>query len=506
VAVRRLAIAAAVLTVALLVPAPSASAVDDISTGWFRRRVTVGGVMAHARALQRIADRNGGNRAAGTPGYRASVDYVAGRLEAAGYNVNRQELSFPFFEELAPAELQQVSPTTSTYATATFAYSGAGEVIGTLVPTDDVRIPPPSNSGCEPADFVPASSTEPQVALIQRGSCPYRDKVHNAVAAGYDAVVLFNEGQEGRQALVTADLGAPVPVPVVGLSFADGAALHTATQAGPVILRVRTDTRVDLDAKTWNVLADTPGGDPDDVLVVGAHLDSVRDGPGINDNGSGVSVALEVAEELAEGRVRVRQKVRFAFWGAEELGLLGSEHYVDSLSDDELGTIFANLNFDMVGSPNYVRFVFDGDGDVTGTEAPPGSGRIESVFTSYFAARGLPLRTLPFGGRSDDQPFLDVGIPSGGLHSGADLIKTPEDVPVFGGTAGVALDPNYHTAGDTLANLDRQVLHDLGDGVAHAVLTLARSTTGLFEDGSRSTRAPVPTDRPADAPDLHADR
>jgi len=261
---------------------------------------------------------------------------------------------------------------------------------------------------------------------------------------------------------------------------------------------VFTDNEVDLERPTSNVIADSPGGDPDRVLVVGAHLDSVLEGPGINDNGSGVAVTLEVAEELAEHHVRLRQKVRFAFWGGEESGVLGSEHYVDTLSDAALGTIFANLNFDMLGSPNDVRFVYDGDGRPTSIAGPPGSGQIETVFNDYFASQGLPVSPLILVGRTDYQPFFDVGIPIGGLFSGAELLKSPREAEIYGGTAYAPYDENYHEAGDTVANINVEVLHELGDGVAHGVLTLARTTTGFFEDGSRAVRRRTPVERPDD--------
>jgi Zn-dependent M28 family amino/carboxypeptidase len=483
------------MVVALLIPVQSASAVDEVNTKFFRKQVTVGGIMSHERALQRIANRNDGTRASGTPGYLASVEYVEGRLQAAGYETTRQEFTFPFFRATAPAELAQVTPTATDYETDTFEYSGSGDVTGTVVPID-VDFPPPaeagtSDSGCEPEDFPAASPTEPQVALIQRGFCNFEVKAVNAAAAGYDAVIIFNEGQPGREEMFVGTLGNPQDVPVVGLSFADASALNTAATAGPVTVRVFTETEVDLDAKTWNVTADTPSGDPVKVLVVGAHLDSVVEGAGINDNGSGSATILEMAEELSENRIRVRQKVRFAFWGAEESGLLGSEHYVENLSDDELGSIFANLNFDMVGSPNYVRFVYDGDGSDTELAGPPGSAQIESVFTEYFASQGLASSPTEFSGRSDYGPFIAVGIPAGGLFTGAEGVKTEEEAEIYGGTAGEWYDPNYHQVGDDINNLSTKALFEMGDAAAHALLTLAKSKTGFFEDGSRMARSSV---------------
>jgi Zn-dependent M28 family amino/carboxypeptidase len=305
------------------------------------------------------------------------------------------------------------------------------------------------------------------------------------VAAGYDAVIIFNEGQPGRDTLVTGDLGAVFDIPVVGLSYADGAALYAATQAGPVTARVTTSTLTDEAASTSNVIAETPGGDPDKVLVVGAHLDSVFEGPGINDNGSGTSALLEIAEQMAALKVKPQQKVRFAFWGAEEAGLLGSEHYVASLNDAQLGKIFANLNFDMLGSPNYVRFVYDGDGSATGIAGPPGSAEIEGIFQNYFASQNLASASSEFNGRSDYGPFILVGIPAGGLFSGAEGIKTPEQAAVYGGTAGAPYDPCYHQACDTTNNLNPAALNELGDAATHAVYTLAVTKTGFFPDGSR---------------------
>ena len=214
------------------------------------------------------------------------------------------------------------------------------------------------------------------------------------------------KGNPGRTELFIGTLGVPVDIPVVGLSFADALALYAQIQAGQtVVVRVFTSTEVDLEAKTTNVIADSPGGDADKVLVVGAHLDSVVEGPGINDNGSGSSTILEIAEEMAELKIKPRQKVRFAFWGAEEANLLGSEHYVNTLSDDKLAKIFANLNFDMLGSTNYVRFVYDGDGSDTPDPGPPGSAEIEQIFNDYFASQGSrpnrpPSTVAPTTGRS----------------------------------------------------------------------------------------------------------
>jgi Zn-dependent M28 family amino/carboxypeptidase len=490
---RRLTIVVVALLTALLAPAPAALAIDEVNTTRLRNAVTVSGILAHERIFQRIANQNGGTRASGTPGYDASADYVKRRLAAAGYTVTEQEFVFPFFAELAPAELEQVSPTPTEYETGTYTFSGSGDVTGEVVAAGGIVIPPtlePSSvSGCVPADFAPADPVDPQVALVQRGGCDFQVKAANAQAAGYDAVIIFNEGNPGRTDLFIGTLGRPFDIPVVGLSFVDAAALYAQVQAGPVVVRVFTETEIDLERTTTNIIADSPTGSSDQVVVVGAHLDSVSAGPGINDNGSGSSTILEIAEEMSELGIRNRQQVRFAFWGAEELGLLGSEYYVDQLNEEELQSIWANLNFDMVGSPNYVRFVYDGDGSAGPPAGPPGSAQIEQVFTEYFASQGLESEPTPFSGRSDYGPFIAVGVPAGGLFTGAEGIKTEEQAAIYGGTAGIAYDPCYHQACDTITNVNTKALFEMGDAAAHAVLTLARTRSGFFEDGSRAASA-----------------
>jgi Zn-dependent M28 family amino/carboxypeptidase len=230
---------------------------------------------------------------------------------------------------------------------------------------------------------------------------------------------------------------------------------------------------------TSNVLAETPGGRDDRVVVVGAHLDSVPEGPGIQDNGSGSAAILEVALQMAELGIEPRNKVRFAWWGAEESGLVGSQFYVDNLSKRDIKNIALNLNFDMIGSPNFVRFVYDGDGSDTPLAGPNGSKNIEQVFLDYFAEQNLPTEPTAFDGRSDYGPFIAVGIPAGGLFTGAEGIKTDEQAAIYSGTAGDQYDPCYHLACDTFDNVSLVALEQMSDSVAHAVLTFAETTSSV---------------------------
>jgi Zn-dependent M28 family amino/carboxypeptidase len=490
-----LAVAVAAVGAVTVAGTPAYAAPDNTRLGTkLAREVTVNGVNRHLIAFQRIAEQNGGTRASGTPGYDASATYVHDKLAAAGLDVEYQEFEFPYFQENAPAELDRISPSPQTFVpgeeVVTYDFSGSGEVTGT-VQAVDLEIPPgplptSSTSGCQAEDF--AGFTAGNIALIQRGTCTFQIKVTNAIAAGAAAVIIFNEGQEGRTDPFAGDIGIPVDIPVVGISFAEGAEFADLIAAGPVVARVETSTESET-RTTRNVIAETPGGRADNVVMAGAHLDSVPAGPGINDNGTGTAALLELGLKLADERVR--NKVRLAFWGAEEAGLLGSEYYVAQLSFEQQLDIALYLNFDMIGSPNFARFVYDGD-DSDGVGAGPGpfgSAQIEALFTGYFDSRSLPSEGTDFSGRSDYGPFIAVGIPSGGLFTGAEGIKTPEQAARYGGTAGIAYDPCYHAACDNLGNINRTALDQNGDAVAFAVGRYALDTSDINGVGAKSAQA-----------------
>jgi Zn-dependent M28 family amino/carboxypeptidase len=489
-----LAVLAAAL-VAGLVPAAAGDPEDFGLTKEFRRDVTVKGIREHQRAWQDIADANGGIRASGTPGFDASAQYVVDRMTAAGYVVTRQPFDFAFFEELATPELDQVSPTPTVYVHgvdfSTMDYSGSGDVTANIQAVD-VVVPMPqdapastSNSGCEDEDF--AGFVAGNIALMQRGTCTFGEKAVNAAEAGAVGAMIFNEGQAplGRDVLLLGTLGGPVvSFPVTGLPYALGESLVNQLASGPVSFHMFTSTISEI-RSTENVIAETPGGSSEHVVVVGAHLDSVTAGPGINDNGSGSGTILEIAEVFAEQGHEPTSKLRFMWYGAEENNLLGSDFYVSGLSAEELEDIELMLNFDMVGSPNFVRFVYDGDNSTgQGAEGPPGSAEIEALFGEYFDRAGLAHEPTPFNGRSDYGPFIAAGVPAGGLFTGAEGEKSEEQAAVYGGLAGVAYDPCYHQACDTFAGtgdkagatppgLGLVALGQMSDAAAHLVLVFA---------------------------------
>ncbi|TDD59855.1 M28 family peptidase [Actinomadura darangshiensis] len=225
-------------------------------------------------------------------------------------------------------------------------------------------------------------------------------------------------------------------------------------------------------ATGYNLIADWPGGDVDDTLMTGAHLDSVTAGPGINDNGSGTAATLETALAVARENYQPDRHLRFAWWGAEELGLVGSTYYVDNLPSSERSKITGYLNFDMVGSPNPGYFAYDGDGS-SGSGGPAGSAEIEQVLRAYFQTIDVPVQDTAFDGRSDYGPFIRVGIPAGGLFTGAEGRKTSQQAQLWGGQAGIAFDRCYHSSCDTTSNIDDTALDRNADAIANAVWTLA---------------------------------
>jgi Zn-dependent M28 family amino/carboxypeptidase len=495
--VKRALVALTAALAAALVVAPAASAIDDINTERLRRAVTLDGILEHQRAFQRIALANDDNRAATTSGYDDSVAYVSRRLRAAGYNVSLDEFDFPLFT-LNSASLSEVSPTARTFAPDTdyivAQFAATGNVTANIVPTNDIVIPPPGGpgsgtSGCQPSDF--PANTAGNIALMQRGTCPFTEKYANAAAAGAVAALIFNDGVEDRIAPLATTAESDVGIPAAMISSTVGESLYAEAQSGPVSVNFVVDSTITPNTEV-NVIADSPQGRRGRTIVVGAHLDSVEDGPGINDNGSGSSTILEIAEQAAELR-QPRNRLRFAFWGAEEAGLVGSTAYVEEQVDEGTADqLEANLNFDMVGSPNFVRFVYDGNLSNSApppSGAPAGSAQIEQLFLDYFESQGLPTDPTAFDGRSDYGPFIANAVPAGGLFTGAEGIKTERQEAVYGGFAGLAYDPCYHQACDTFFNLSYEALDQMSDAAAHATWTLARSRSAITEIGGQAARS-----------------
>ncbi len=466
--IRRTALAACVvLTGAASSHADVGLPANDAQTDPFR----------HVQALQDIATANGGNRAAGTPGYDRSAEYVADQLRAAGYTVRFEEFSFPYFEERSPPVLvsrpeEPDAFTPAREALRTLASSGSGDVTAIIQAVDLALGEEPlqtSTSGCEREDF--AGFNPGSIALVRRGTCPFQTKAELAQAAGAAGLIIMNQGTGDQTGTFGGRLTTQAAIPVLGVTTEVGRKLAEAARE-PSRSRVRLKVDVETGTRsTRNVLAERGEIDAP-FIVVGAHLDGVSEGPGMNDNASGSAAVLETALRLAKEPAS-GMPVRFAFWGAEERGLIGSRHHVDALSEEERRRIRFYINLDMVGSPNFGRFI-----QLSQTERTAETAGIIQAFTDYFESKNLAVEERSRNQRgfgSDDAAFAGKNTPTLGLFTGAGNGKSDEHAARFGGQAGQPYDPCYHKACDNAENVHRVVLGQMTDALAH-VLRGARTT------------------------------
>ncbi|MFI9721870.1 M28 family peptidase [Streptomyces sp. NPDC052396] len=435
-------------------------------------QVTVAGAWRHLEALQHAADTHHDLRAAGTPGYQASARYVTGRLRQAGYRVRLQPFSFPDSAPVAETA-RLLTPEPRTLHPLLARYSASLPASGW---TGSLAVPPQGGAaayGCRPGDYA-HGDFRGRAVLLRYGLCDVAAKLRQAAAAGA-SVVLLNVDQQPAGMNIRAGVRPPsaAVLPVATLPRDESEQLAADTARGPVRLALDLRGRA-FTNHTFNVLADTPTGRPEHTVVVGAHLDSATEGPGVNDNGSSVAMTLETALRLAPYAKEIHNRVRFAFWGAEEEGLYGSTYYVSQLTAAERRQTALDLNFETIASPNYLRLVYHGSGAV-----PPGTGSVEKVLLDRFADRRLPTAPLEFDGRSDFVPFIAAGIPAGGGSSGYNQVKTPEWQKLFGGRAGAIADPCYHQRCDALGHLNRTILGQLGDALAWATGRFAVDTADV---------------------------
>ena len=411
--------------------------------------------------FQAIADANPGpdghaSRNSGEPGYKASVDYVASAMEAAGYDVTIQPYTFEYYAYKGTPSFSEVSPTPHDYVLLTDWGPGKsiGVAAGAVQPAGGIVLPPTptssSTSGCTASDFT--GFVPGRVALIQRGSCNFGVKVLNAKAAGASGVIIFNEGNPGRTGLVIGSLldaaGNPfIPtIPVAFTTFDVGQSLYNqyqqAVQLGTPLptVNLNIDAIVDPNRTDWNVIAESKGGDKNHVVVVDAHLDAIY-GAGMLDNASGSTTILDIAQQMKN--VIPRNKLRFIWFGGEEIGLLGSSYYVNSLSSDELSHIGYDLDADVTATPNYTLGVLD-------PAAPNLFGGAQQTFPNRVykpstVARDQAVAYLDSQGKNheffspvgtDAFNFNLVGIPASGVLTGQDCCKTQQEVDLFGGYLG----------------------------------------------------------------------
>ncbi|RTE70907.1 hypothetical protein BHE90_014691 [Fusarium euwallaceae] len=380
--------------------------------------------------LHKIALDNDGNRGFGLPGYNASLDFVLARLGCGNhFDITVQPFTHLFSHT---KHISLTGPNGDDVQVISLQYNHATPPEGvtaplTLVPVDDER-----GSGCF-EDQWSDIDVKGKIALVKRGKCHFANKLKFAKDSGASAAIIFNDDPKqtgGSASLGAENFGKLAPVGVV--SYDQGASWVKRINQGETLEVTLSIDVLTEDRETWQIIADTKDGDADNIIMLGAHLDSIQEGPGINDNGSGVAALLSIAESFKKYR-GLKNKVRFAFWGAEESGMIGSFHYASSLSKEEASKIRFYFNYDMIASPQPYYIVYaDSDAHKAGAR----------FLFDYLTDQGYPAEYTPFGSSSDYIGFLELGIPSSGIFTGA----------------GAPQDACYHTSCDDIDNINKEAL------------------------------------------------
>lgn len=481
----------------------------------------------HMVAFQNIANAHPGpdghpSRNIGEPGYLASAQYVAAKMKAAGYRVQLQPYTVPYFNYTAMAYFDQAAPASTSYALRAdwnpATYSGSGNVTAAVQPVGGILIPAPSSptnqSGCDASDF--AGFVPGNIALIQRGWCGYWRKVHNAEVAGAVGVIIFNEGSTGRTGALRGFLAAynPVSIPVAMASYDIGVDFYTKyNNAQNPTAHIDVQTIHDPYRADYNVIADSPYGDPNRVVVVEGHLDAIY-GAGMLDSASGSATILETGLKMSH--TKTLNQLRYVWFGGEELGLYGSEHYVFNLSDQDAAKIVFDIDSDVTATPNYVMAIADpanaGNAPDWGPALIEASQRGNNYFREYFNANNLPYVDWSNEG-TDSWMFSWRNIPNTGILTGQDCCKEQYEVDLFGGSLG-NYEGNLNSYdggfvdrpflwGDNLDNNDPWVLETVTKAFAYVTwklandATLSSLNTGLAKSAAPTKAAarPVPAKR-----------
>lgn len=435
------------------------------------------------RQLEKLTLDADGTRGPGSQGYLAAASWIEKELEATGfYEVYRQEFTI---QRAHPGESRLTDESGRVINQQPLGYSPGTPDEG----LSGILVAPANGNGCQAADW--GAEVRGQIGIIDRGGCPFTQSDLAASQAGAIMLIAVNNREGGLYG--TLDNSLPDHIPFTGVTKSEGAGLRDQMAAGDLRLNFTFQQRIE-SYPTYNLFAETRTGDPENVVMAGAHLDSVPQGPGSNDNGSGSAILLETARQMASGEPPAN-KVRYAWWSGEEWGLLGSAYWVNkqiATSPQTLTRLAAYLNIDMVASPNYVIGVYDGDGSSFPDEKlPAASGAIENTFNQYFDGTGQAWVDIEMGGASDHASFIASGIPVGGLFTGAGETKTAEEEQLFGGTAGQPYDSNYHKPSDTFANLSTDALVINGKAAAHVICLLADDTSTI--NGSAKGNSGTPT-------------
>eukprot|EP00343_Euplotes_focardii_P008726 CAMPEP_0205826162 /NCGR_PEP_ID=MMETSP0206-20130828/27798_1 /ASSEMBLY_ACC=CAM_ASM_000279 /TAXON_ID=36767 /ORGANISM="Euplotes focardii, Strain TN1" /LENGTH=513 /DNA_ID=CAMNT_0053125871 /DNA_START=25 /DNA_END=1566 /DNA_ORIENTATION=- len=481
-------LAGAVLVGVGVIAMATSSSSEDPGSG-YADAVTLDAVMDHLEKLDKIAARFNHSRSV-VNGYNMSAEYIVEQLSTrTNFRVYKQHLVVPVYKEILEPKLTLLLPENEAPLHFTnqrdftgLRYGGNGRV-SVQAPVVHVK-----NFGCELEDFNVTNVTgigpdEPVIFLIDSGRCDYFVKASNAEQwPGTQAAIIARTKAEEAFGLPGARvrktgwlMGDPlITIPVLGASYSTAQALLLV--GGQANISIHTQVTME---HTYNVIADSPKGNSNRTIVAGAHLDSVAEGPGLNDNGSGSAMILELALQWGATVKSPQNQVRFAWWGAEEIGLLGSYHYVDQLKPYQRASIACALNFDMMASPNGQRQVHNGTLTPrnTSSDVVERSNRITDLFGNFFDSEDIAWRGTATTGGSDFLPFVLKQIPVGGLNTGAGAYKTMDERAEFGGFANAPMDPCYHQPCDTLPNIGKDILRDITQAAATVLHNLGHDSS-----------------------------
>src|SRR3954463_14527496 len=484
---------------------PAVARAADPDTTALRNAVTRAEVLRYEQRLNTIGLSNENNRLTASQGNYESLNYVVSELRKIGYsptlvpyananNPNTWSERTPSTLEVVTSPNQTTLPNGKTFANGTTAtsdfaqmtWSQSADITAQVIPAARIQIPPPATadtvrSGCSMSDF--PAAVKDNLVLVQRGGCTELVKAINARANGAKGLIIMNEGQTGRTAAARY-VSQTYPGTVgLGVTYALGKQIYDAAQTGPVTLHFKSDNNLNLRID-YDILAETPGGDPNRVLQVGAHIDGVAAGPGINDDGTGTAMNLTIAHQIMKLGIPLKYKIRFGWFSGEEQGLFGSQFYVNELNTQQTANTLAMLDYDMIASTNWLPFVYtDGNPNPT-AETILGANHID-----YLKSK-LNIDSVPyiFDNRSDYAQWRTRGVPATGLYTGAEGIKTAAQAAAYGGQATIQADPCYHEWCDTVFNLSQFGMDEFSKVLAHAIGSFA----GF--GGTDAVELPVRTD------------
>ncbi len=462
-ALAALALSVALVSTACGQPAPATLRPPDPRAA--AAAITEDGLRAQLEAIAAATGDEPPYRAVGSAGYDAAAAHVEAELRDAGWTVTSDAYDGPAFEDPGGSTLEVAGRTFTGRDVLPLVFAPAGTVEGPVVAIDWDPAPAAADGrGCAATHY--GALPPDAIVVVRSGDCLRREQVLAAQQAGAAAFVAVYPAAPGGVAYRPTLLEpGGLRIPAAGVSRAAAEALVAAAEEG---LSARLQAR----ARTWRtatrtVLAELPGREPGAVVMLGAHLDSVVDGPGINDDGSGVAALLEIARAMAG--TQPRATIRLALWSGEEVGLHGSYRYVFGLPAEELATIVAYLNADMLASPNGFTGVYDEPG------APAGSNAVRALVEAAVERAGGTAVSVDLGGGSDHRAFNEAGIPTGGVFAGASEPVTAEQAATTGATAGRPADSCYHQPCDDVANANLPLLRILTAALADAVVRIANN-------------------------------